>query len=576
MTTPRLRFTLCMAVLMAQSAVAHADGMQARSRPYVGQRYASLAPKDRGEVDAIWASAAAVIEPHEPAVVEHRVAIRPEALRALQSAGIQARILDDDMQRIVDESYARLQAHDGISKRAGYSGALPEWFDEVQPLAEVYAYLDQLASETAGRASVHVIGKANENDIKVIRISSAAEDEGRGSVLITGTHHAREWISPMVVMGYVWSLTSQYGSDAVVTKIVDNLNVYIVPVQNPDGYIETFNGDRLRRTNLSTSCEAGVDLNRNWDAKDWGKTNFGLCGTETYCGPAADSEPETKVTRALGDSLAKPLLYIDVHSGADKIMTPYAANRTVAKMYEEAKAAADIYGKIADLEVEAGIIQAQGAGGGALDYFQERWDDKQGIAFVVELPPGPGRSSFDIPADGIPANVEKNAKALTAVLETLADANPAPPSSAGEGAAGMGAAGMGAAGVAGAAGASGQGAAGIAGSDSLDGAAGTAGQAVAGSAGTQVATPSSGTAGVTSTAVGSAADSISGMRDAGVMEAVGAAGRASASQTPADGESGCSASRGSQHPLGKNSLAWVMVGLALWFQRRARTVRSNS
>jgi carboxypeptidase A2 len=416
-------FSLSLVLSTLAPFSAHAESTQARSRPYVGQRYASLIPKDRAQVAAIWTHASAVLEPHDPALVEHRVAIRPEALRALQDAGIQARLLDDDVQQLVDASYERALT----PSRASYSGAVPEWFNEVQPLAEVYTYLDQLAKDAAGRASVRVVGKANKNDIKVIRISSAASDEGRGSVLITGTHHAREWISPMVVMGYIWSLTSQYGSDPAVTKIVDNLNVYIVPVQNPDGYIETFNGERLRRTNLSTSCEAGVDLNRNWDAKDWGKTNFGVCGTETYCGPSADSEPETKVTRVLGNSLAKPLLYIDVHSGGDVIMTPYAANRSVAKMYDQAKAAADTYGEVSGLRVEPGIILAQGAGGGALDYFQERWDDRQGIAFVVELPAGPGRSTFDIPRDGIPANVDKNAKALTAVLEELADANPAPP-----------------------------------------------------------------------------------------------------------------------------------------------------
>jgi carboxypeptidase A2 len=592
MITPRSRIPMSMAAMLAWGAIlstlaplcVRADSAQARSRPYVGHCYASLVPKDRAQVEAIWTSAAAILEPHDPAIVEHHVAIRPEALRALEAAGIQARVLDDDVQHLVDESYERMLT----PSRAAYSGALPEWFDEVRPLTEVYTYLDQLAKDAAGRATVRVIGKANKNDIKVIRISSAASDEGRGSVLITGTHHAREWISPMVVMGYVWSLTSQYDSDPAVKKIVDNLNVYIVPVQNPDSYILTFSGERLRRTNTSPSCEAGVDLNRNWDAKDWGKTNFGVCGTETYCGPNADSEPETKVTRALGESLTKPLLYIDVHSGGDVIMTPYAANRTVAKMYEQAKAAADVYGKIADLRVEPGIVLAQGAGGGALDFFQESWDAKQGITFVVELPPGPGRSTFDIPSDGIPANVDRNAKALTAVLEKLADANPAPVGNAGMGAAGMGgasgAAGTGAAGVSGGAG---QGAAGVAGSSTMVGAAGTvagaAGEtAVAGSAGpsTQVATPATGSAGVHSMTVGITAAPSAG--NAGVtggsLTVVGTAGQIAQPGVPRaqaeSSESGCSSSSlGSRHARGKHAWALITFLFALrygWSKRRTR------
>ncbi|HTU61495.1 MAG TPA: hypothetical protein VMF89_23730, partial [Polyangiales bacterium] len=62
-----------------------------------------------------------MLEPHDPALVEHHVVIRPEALRTLQRAGIQARVLDDDVQRLVDESYARMRA----PSRASYSGAVP-------------------------------------------------------------------------------------------------------------------------------------------------------------------------------------------------------------------------------------------------------------------------------------------------------------------------------------------------------------------------------------------------------------------------------------------------------------------
>lgn len=341
---------------------------------------------------------------------------------------------------------------------------------------------------------------------------------------------------------------------------------------------------------MSPSCQAGVDLNRNWDAKDWGKTNFGVCGTETYPGPSADSEPETKLTRALGESLTKPLLYIDVHSGGDIIMTPFAANRNVAKMYEQAKAAADVYGKIADLRVEPGIVLAQGAGGGALDFFQETWDDKQGIAFVVELPPGPGRSTFDIPSDGIPANVDRNAKALTAVLEKLADANPAP---VGAGAAGMGgvssAAGTGAAGVSGGAG---QGAAGVPGPSTMVGAAGTAagvaGQtAAAGSAGpsTQVATTGAGSAGVASPAVGSMTVGVMAAPSAGnagvtgsnpnVIGTAGQAAQIGVPEAPAEpSESGCSTvSLGAEHARRKHTWPLLMILFALrysWSKRRAR------
>ena len=411
---------LLLATLVANNR-ANADGSSEalRSRPYASQLYVSLTPSSMSQVEAIWQRASVVISPEVPAVVEHHVAIDAVALRALQAAGIHARVLDPDLQRLVDESYARWLT----PSQTGYAGGLPAWFNQVQPLTAIYALLDEMAKDAPERVSVSVVGKAYENDIKVIRISSAATDGDRATVLVTGTHHAREWISPMVVMGYAWSLVEQYDSDPAVRKAVDNLNIYIVPVQNPDSYIRTFSGDRLRRTNQSPSCRDGVDLNRNWPAKDWSK-NTGACGTETYCGPRATSEPETQATKSFGDSLTKPVLYVDVHSGGNAVMIPYAANNTRPKMYAQAKAAAETYGSLVGLTAEAGIIIAQGGGGGAFDYFQESWDEKRGIAFVVELPPGRA-NVFDVPSEGIPSTVEKHIKGLVTVLEKLADENPA-------------------------------------------------------------------------------------------------------------------------------------------------------
>jgi hypothetical protein len=60
-----------------------------RSRPYVGQLYVSLVPRNMRQVEAIWTSASVVLAPDDPAVVEHHVAINPLALSALKAAGIQ-------------------------------------------------------------------------------------------------------------------------------------------------------------------------------------------------------------------------------------------------------------------------------------------------------------------------------------------------------------------------------------------------------------------------------------------------------------------------------------------------------
>lgn len=82
----------------------------------------------------------------------------------------------------------------------------------------------------------------------------------------------------------------------------ENLEVdyYILPVVNPDGYEYTFVTDRLwrknRRRNGYGSC-SGVDLNRNFGYRWGGKgTSKDICH-ETYSGSAPFSEPETDAIR---------------------------------------------------------------------------------------------------------------------------------------------------------------------------------------------------------------------------------------------------------------------------------------
>lgn len=84
--------------------------------------------------------------------------------------------------------------------------------------------------------------------------------------------------------------------------------------------------DRMWRKNRSNNggdrCK-GVDINRNWDYK-WGGPGASpsVCH-ETYRGPSAASEPETKGAAESIDRVAKSqgvALYIDWHSYSQLIL----------------------------------------------------------------------------------------------------------------------------------------------------------------------------------------------------------------------------------------------------------------
>lgn len=87
----------------------------------------------------------------------------------------------------------------------------------------------------------------------------------------------------------------------------ENLEVdyYILPVANPDGYEYTFLTDRLWRKNRrkagSTGC-LGVDLNRNFGYRWGGKGGSKDICHETYAGSGPFSEPETDAIRNFFDA----------------------------------------------------------------------------------------------------------------------------------------------------------------------------------------------------------------------------------------------------------------------------------
>uniref|UniRef100_A0A8D0DWV9 Carboxypeptidase A3 n=1 Tax=Salvator merianae TaxID=96440 RepID=A0A8D0DWV9_SALMN len=139
--------------------------------------------------------------------------------------------------------------------------------------------------------------------------------------------HAREWISPAFCQWFVKEAVTTYGKDKIMTKLLDNLNFYILPVFNIDGYVWTWSKDRMWRKNRSNNSDSdciGTDLNRNFKAA-WGTTGISHdpC-EEIYCGSSAESEPETKaVATFIHDNIASIKGYISIHSYSQMLLFPY-------------------------------------------------------------------------------------------------------------------------------------------------------------------------------------------------------------------------------------------------------------
>ena len=143
-------------------------------------------------------------------------------------------------------------------------------------------------------------------EVYYVKVSDNPDvNEPEAEVLYTGVHHAREPLSMMNQLYFMWYLLENYATDPKVKKLVDNTELYFIPVVNPDGYIynETTNpeGGGLWRKNrrMNEDGTYGVDPNRNYGF-NWGLNNTGsspITSSAIYRGIAPFSEAETQIVR---------------------------------------------------------------------------------------------------------------------------------------------------------------------------------------------------------------------------------------------------------------------------------------
>ena len=139
-----------------------------------------------------------------------------------------------------------------------------------------------------------------------VRISDNPNvEEAEAKVLYTAIHHAREPMSLMETIFYMWFILENYGTNDEVSYLVNNFQMYFVPCINADGYVYNQttnpNGGGMWRKNRRNNGGGvyGVDLNRNY-SYGWNTTGTSTnTSNDTYCGPSAFSEPETQAIRWL-------------------------------------------------------------------------------------------------------------------------------------------------------------------------------------------------------------------------------------------------------------------------------------
>ena len=342
-------------------------------------------------------------------------------LGTLDRAGIPYRVTISDLQNRIDTERTRLaQPMESLS-----------WFSDFKNLAAVNTRLDEMVAAYPNLVSIVNAGTSIQGRvIRGIRISRYPAGTVLPAFIFTGTLHAREWASTMTTMWIADQFVENNTIDPRIAAVLNSAEVYIFPVQNPDGYEYTWatGGNRLWRKNrrLISGTTYGVDLNRNWSVGWGGSGSSGTTSSDTYRGTAAFSEPESVGMRDFIAAHTNLVGHIDFHSYSQLWLWPWSYTTTLSPD-QTALAAVGIPMQTAIASINGKNYTAGPSGstygltGGCIDDWT--YGTQGMMAGTIEVR-DTGTYGFVMPTSEILPNAKENFAAAITMMEKLLASSP--------------------------------------------------------------------------------------------------------------------------------------------------------
>jgi len=337
----------------------------------------------------------------------------------LSAHNIQYDVMIADVQALIDFEAAQNANRSRVGDFYSAYSTYPQIVAYVQSLAVKYSTLAVFTPS---------IGKTFEGrDIPAITFSGSKNSTDKRKIFFSGLQHAREWISPVTVVYIVEQLLAGYTTNAAITHILDRVVFVVVPLVNADGYEFTWSTTRLWRKNRHTppsgSTAYGVDLNRNWD-DHWCEAGASPNpASDTYCGTAPFSEPETTALSKYVLETGPFDANIDFHSYSQLILRPYGWTQTPPPNDATAasvgtKMRSEILSVHGMQYTSQPIWQLYIACGSANDWLYTT--AKVPLSYCIELR-DTGRYGFVLPPDQIVPTGEENLAAILYLGSYVAD-----------------------------------------------------------------------------------------------------------------------------------------------------------
>jgi carboxypeptidase T len=216
----------------------------------------------------------------------------------------------------------------------------PEQDGRYHDYEEMTAALRTVVEENPEIMRMYSLGRTWQGrNIWAVQINAHGEfyDEGHQSglpgIVFMGNHHAREHLSAEIPLMLIKYIGSNWRFDAEISRLVQNRDIFIIPMVNPDGVEYDISGSRykMHRKNMRSNRNGGffrrdclgVDLNRNYGfAWGTGGSSTDPC-SDVYKGPEPFSEPETQTIKAFVENRPNLKVLLSYHTFSELILYPW-------------------------------------------------------------------------------------------------------------------------------------------------------------------------------------------------------------------------------------------------------------
>ncbi|KAL2308866.1 hypothetical protein Nmel_005036 [Mimus melanotis] len=385
------------------------------------------------------------ISPSAPALpVDVRIpAVSVQSVKAfLESQGIEYSILIEDLQDVLDKEKQDMAESAQRQRSSSFDFGTYHTLDDVSTSGEecsdffwpfcklssiqypINAELDHLASEYSFVEKIQIGESYEKRPLYVLKFSTGGSR--RPAIWLDAGIHSREWVTQASALWIANKIASDYGTDDSITSLLDKMDLFLLPVANPDGFVYTHTSNRMwrkTRSKIPGSVCVGVDPNRNWDAGFGGPGASDKPCSDSYHGPSANSEVEVKSVVDFIKNHGNFKAFLTLHSYSQLLMYPYGYKCTRPDDYAEleslGRAAASSIRSLYGTTFQVGPICSTiyQASGGSID-----WSYDNGIkySFAFELR-DTGRYGFLLPANQIIPAAKETWLGLKRIMEHVRD-----------------------------------------------------------------------------------------------------------------------------------------------------------